>query len=57
MRNKYTDFFRLVSSLWYMFHLSFLGSVVEAAEFEDEFFLEGENVTPKKILERGSKVD
>jgi hypothetical protein len=24
-----------------MFHLSFLGSVVEAAEFEDEFFLGG----------------
>jgi hypothetical protein len=42
-----------------MFHLSFLGSVVEAAEFEDEFFFLGgrENVTQKKILERGSRVD
>jgi hypothetical protein len=51
------SFFRLVSSLWYMFHLSFLGAVVEAAEFEDKFFLGGGgNVTPKKILERGSGV-
>jgi hypothetical protein len=33
-----------------MFHLSFLGSIVEAAEFEDEFFLGGENVTQKKSL-------
>jgi hypothetical protein len=40
-----------------MFHQSSFGSVVEAAEFEDEFFLGGrENVTPKKI-ERGSGVD
>jgi hypothetical protein len=30
-----------------MFHLSFFGSVVEAAEFKDEFFLGGENVTQK----------
>jgi hypothetical protein len=34
-----------------MFHLSFFGSVIEAAEFEDEFFLGGggerENVTKK----------
>jgi hypothetical protein len=42
-----------------MFHQSSFGSVVEAAEFEDEFFLGGggENVSPKKILERGSGVD
>jgi hypothetical protein len=40
-----------------MFHQSSFGSVVEAAEFEDEFFLGGENVTPKKILESGSGVD
>jgi hypothetical protein len=33
-----------------MFHLPILGSVVEVAEFEDEFFLGG-------ILERGSEVD
>jgi hypothetical protein len=38
-----------------MFHQSSFGSVVEAAEFEDEFFLVGENVTQKK--ERGSGVD
>jgi hypothetical protein len=34
-----------------MFHLSFFGSVIEVAEFEDEFFFwggEGENVTHKK---------
>jgi hypothetical protein len=41
MRNKYPDLFRPVSSLWYIFHLSFFGSIVEAAEFEDEFFLAG----------------
>jgi hypothetical protein len=41
MRNKYPDLFRLVSSLRYMFHISFFGSVVEAAEFEGEFFLRG----------------
>jgi hypothetical protein len=42
-----------------MFHLSFLGSVVEAAEFEDEFFLGGggECNTQKIILERVSGVD
>jgi hypothetical protein len=35
--------------LLYMFYQSSFGSVVEAAEFEDEFFLGGrENVTPKK---------
>jgi hypothetical protein len=39
-----------------MFHLSFLVSVIEAAEFKDEFFLGGD-VTPKKILEIGSGVD
>jgi hypothetical protein len=40
-----------------MFHQSSFSSVVEAAEFEDEFFLGGaENVTQKK-LERGSGVD
>jgi hypothetical protein len=40
-----------------MFHQSSFGSIVEAAEFEDEFFLGRENVTPKKILERGPGVD
>jgi hypothetical protein len=30
-----------------MFHLSLFGSVVEAAEFEDEFFLGGECNTKK----------
>jgi hypothetical protein len=49
-------FLRLVSSLLYMFHQSSFGSVEEAAEFEDEFFLGGENATPK-ILERASGVD
>jgi hypothetical protein len=51
------NLFRLVSSLWYMFHLSFFGSVVEATEFEDEFFLGGGECNTKKILERGSGVD
>jgi hypothetical protein len=31
-------------------HLSFFGSVIEAAEFEDEFFYGGTNVTQKKRL-------
>jgi hypothetical protein len=48
MRNKYTDLF--LTGKFFVVHvsLSYLGSVIEAAEFEDEFFLEGENVTPKK---------
>jgi hypothetical protein len=48
MRNKYPDLF---CSLWYIFHQSFFGFVIEATEFEDEFFCRGggvENVTPKK---------
>jgi hypothetical protein len=47
MHNKYPNFFRPVSSLWYMFHLSFFGSVVEVDEFDDKFFLGG-NEIPKK---------
>jgi hypothetical protein len=43
-------FLRPVCSMWYMFHLSFFGYVVEAAEFEDEFFLGGECNTKKKII-------
>jgi hypothetical protein len=51
MRNKYRDLaFRPISSLWYMFHLSFFGPVIEVAKFEDEFFLGVENVTPKKEI-------
>jgi hypothetical protein len=51
MHNKYPrSLFRLVSSLWYMSHLSFFGSVVEAVEFEDEFFLGGECNTTKKEI-------
>jgi hypothetical protein len=49
-------FLRTVNSLWYMFHLSFFGSIIEAIRFEDEFFLGEENVTQKKS-ERGSGVD
>jgi hypothetical protein len=41
-----------------MFHQPSSGFFVEPAEFEDEFFLGGENVTPKNIyIERGSGVD
>jgi hypothetical protein len=42
-----------------MFHQPSSGFFVEAAEFEDEFFLGGENVTPKKYIyiERGPGVD
>jgi hypothetical protein len=50
MPNKYLDLLRLVSYLCYMFHLSFFGSIIEAAEFEDEFFLGGENVTQKREI-------
>jgi hypothetical protein len=46
------SFFRLVSSLWYMFHLSFLGAVVEAAEFEDKFFLGGGECNTKKNIRK-----
>jgi hypothetical protein len=40
-----------------MFHLSFFGSIIEVAKFEDGFILGGggENVTPKK--ERLIKLD
>jgi hypothetical protein len=42
MRNKYPDlFFRPVSCLWYMFYLSFFGSIIEATEIEDGFFFRG----------------
>jgi hypothetical protein len=42
-----------------MFHQPSFGFFVEAAEFENEFFLGGENVTPKNNnnIERGSGVD
>jgi hypothetical protein len=41
MCNKYLNLFEMVSSLWYMFHLSFFGSIIEVAELEDKFFLGG----------------
>jgi hypothetical protein len=43
------SFLRLVSYLWYIFYLSFFGSIIEAAGFENEFF-RGKNVTPKKEI-------
>jgi hypothetical protein len=43
VRNKYPDPFETVK-LWYMFHLYFIGSIIEEAEF----FFVGKNVTPKK---------
>jgi hypothetical protein len=52
MRNKYPDLFE--TGKFFVVHVSptFLWLFVEAAEFEDEFFLGGENVTPKKIRKR-----
>jgi hypothetical protein len=35
-----------------MFHLSFFGSVVEAAEFEDKFFLGGDVTQKIYILKK-----
>jgi hypothetical protein len=43
MHSKYPDLFETGKFLWYMFHPCFIGSVVEAAKFEDEFFLVGKN--------------
>jgi hypothetical protein len=39
-------FFTPISSIWSMFHPSFISSVGEAVEFENEFFLGKENVPP-----------
>jgi hypothetical protein len=49
MPNKYLDLLRLISYLWYMFHLPFFGSIIEAAEFENEFFLGEKCNTKKKV--------
>jgi hypothetical protein len=52
MRNKYPDLFK--TGKFFVVHVSqsSFGSVVEAAEFKDEFFLGGENVTQKNIRKR-----
>jgi hypothetical protein len=33
--------FETSRSMWSMFHLSFIGSIIEVTKFEDEFFLGG----------------
>jgi hypothetical protein len=48
MYNKYPDLFETRKFFVVHVSLSFFGSVVEAAEFDDEFFLGGD-VTQKKI--------
>jgi hypothetical protein len=44
MHNKYLDLFETDKLLLYMFHLSFIDSVVEEAEF----FFSGEECNTKK---------
>jgi hypothetical protein len=48
MRNKYPYLFEIDKFFVVYILPIFLCSVVEATEFEDEFFLRGKNVTPKK---------
>jgi hypothetical protein len=48
MRNKYPDLFETGRFFVVHVHQPSFGFFVEAAEFADEFFFRGENVTPKK---------
>jgi hypothetical protein len=52
MRNKYSDLFETGKFFVIHVHQSSFGFFVEAAEFEDEFFLGVENVTEKKYRKR-----
>jgi hypothetical protein len=52
MRNKYPDLFETGKFFVVHVHQSSFGFFVEAAEFEDEFFLGVENITPKKNRKR-----
>jgi hypothetical protein len=48
MHNKYPYLFEIDKFFMVHFLPIFLCSVIEATEFEEEFFLGGKNVTPKK---------
>jgi hypothetical protein len=57
MRNKYPDLFQ--TGKFFVVHISpiFLGPCRKTGRIRGRILFRGENVTPKKILERGSGVD